>query len=151
AHCLRPRGGHGLRLRPGHRAGGHPALRHRGHPPLLRERPPLPGAVPLVKIPLAWLAEFVEVKAEPARLAEALTLVGLAVEGIEGKGADTVLDLDVTTNRPDCMNVYGVAREVSVIYGLPLRPLDLAFTETGPFASEALTVEIEAQDLCPRF
>src|SRR2546425_12909902 len=49
------------------------------------------------------------------------------------------------------MTVYGVAREVSVLYGVSLRPPDLSFPETGPPASEALDVTIEASDLCPRF
>ena len=104
-----------------------------------------------MKVPLSWLREYVEVPVEVERLAEALTLVGLAVEGIDKTGGDAVLDVDVTTNRVDCMNVYGVARELSVIYGRPLKPLELAFTETGAPAREALKVEIEAQDLCPRF
>jgi phenylalanyl-tRNA synthetase beta chain len=104
-----------------------------------------------VKVPLSWLAEFVDVPVEAARLGEDLTLVGLAVEGLESHGGDTVLDLDVTTNRVDCMNVYGVAREAAVIYGLPLRPLDVSFAEAGPPASQALEVVIEAPDLCPRF
>ena len=104
-----------------------------------------------MKVPLSWLREYVEVTVEAERLAEALTLVGLAVEGIDTSGGDAVLDIDVTTNRVDCMNVYGVAREVAVIYGRPLRPLDLAFTEGGAPAAEALRVEIEADDLCPRF
>ena len=115
----------------GHRARGHPALRHRGHPPLLRQRPSLPGAVPVMKVPLSWLREFVDVTVEAERLAEALTLVGLAVEGIDKTGGDAVLDIDVTTNRVDCMNVYGVAREVAVIYGLPLRPLELGVHRGG--------------------
>ena len=104
-----------------------------------------------MKVPVSWLREYVDVSVEPERLAEALTLVGLAVEGIDRSGGDAVLDIDVTTNRVDCMNVYGVAREVAVIYGRPLRPLDLSFTETGAPAAEGLRVEIEAQDLCPRF
>ena len=104
-----------------------------------------------MKIPVSWLREYVEVSVEPERLAEALTLVGLAVEGIDPSGGDAVLDIDVTTNRVDCMNVYGVAREVAVIYGRPLRPLELSFTETGAPAAESLRVEIEAPDLCPRF
>ena len=104
-----------------------------------------------MKVPLSWLREYVEVTVEAERLAEALTLVGLAVEGIDTSGGDAVLDIDVTTNRVDCMNVYGVAREVAVIYGRPLRPLDLAFTEGGAPAAEALRVEIEAEGLCPRF
>jgi phenylalanyl-tRNA synthetase beta chain len=104
-----------------------------------------------MKVPLSWLREFVDIPAEPRQLGEDLTFVGLALEGLEGRGTDAVLDLDVTTNRVDCMNVYGVAREVSVLYGVPLRPPDLSFPETGPPASEALDVTIEASDLCPRF
>ena len=104
-----------------------------------------------MRVPVSWLREYVEITVEPERLAEALTLVGLAVEGIDKSSDDAVLDVDVTTNRVDCMNVYGVAREVAVIYGQPLRPLDLHFTETGAPAADSLRVEIEALDLCPRF
>jgi phenylalanyl-tRNA synthetase beta chain len=88
---------------------------------------------------------------ETAKLAEDLTLVGLAVDGVERDGDETVLDLDITTNRVDCMNVYGVAREVSTLYRTPLRPPDVSFQEAGAPASEALQVSIEAPDLCPRF
>jgi len=104
-----------------------------------------------VKVPYSWLRDYVEVEATPQALGEALTLVGLALEGLEGEGNEAVLDLDVTTNRVDCMNVYGVAREVAVIYGVPLKPLALGFTEHGPAAAESLQVEIEAPDLCSRF
>ncbi len=104
-----------------------------------------------MRVPLSWLREFVDVRVEPQRLADGLTLAGLAVDAVETHGDDVVLDIDVTTNRVDCMNVYGVAREVSVLYGLPLRPLDVSFTESGPPAAAALDVTIEAADLCPRF
>ena len=104
-----------------------------------------------VKIPFSWLKELVDVPVEAARLGDDLTMAGLAIEGIETHGGETVLDLDITTNRVDCMNVLGVAREVSVIYGVPLRAPDVSFTEKGAPASAALTVAIEAADLCPRF
>src|SRR6266496_1950083 len=104
-----------------------------------------------MKVPLSWLREFVDVAVEPGRLGEDLTLAGFALDGLESDGKDAVLDLDVTTNRVDCMNVYGLAREVSVLYGLPLRPLELSLAEKGRVASEALEVGIEAPDLCPRF
>jgi phenylalanyl-tRNA synthetase beta chain len=104
-----------------------------------------------VKVPLSWLREFVDFPTEPRQLGEDLTFVGLALEGLEGRGDDAVLDLDITTNRVDCMNVYGVAREVSVLYGVPLRPPDLTFPEAGPPAADDLEVTIEAPDLCPRF
>jgi len=104
-----------------------------------------------MKVPLSWLAEFVEVPVEPRRLAEDLTLAGLSVDAVESDGKDTVLDLDITTNRVDCMNVHGVAREVSVLYRKPLRPLDVGTSEAGEPAARALRVEVEAPDLCPRF
>jgi phenylalanyl-tRNA synthetase beta chain len=104
-----------------------------------------------VKVPVSWLKEFVEVRVEPARLGHDLTMAGLALEGLETDGADAVLDLDITTNRVDCMNVYGVAREVAVLYGVPLRPLEVGVAEAGPPAAQALEVSIEAPDLCPRF
>jgi phenylalanyl-tRNA synthetase beta chain len=104
-----------------------------------------------MRVPLAWLKEFVDVGVELRRLADDLTAAGLAVDAVEGSGDDAVLEIDVTTNRVDCMNVYGVAREVAVLYGLPLRPLDTTLPEAGPEAGEALRVVIEAPDLCPRF
>src|SRR6266568_3394165 len=94
-----------------------------------------------MKVPLSWLREFVDFPTEPRQLGEDLTFVGLALEGLEGRGDEAVLDLDITTNRVDCMNVYGVA----------LRPPDVSFPEAGPPASESLDVTIEAPDLCPRF
>ena len=104
-----------------------------------------------MKIPVSWLRDFVDFTVEPPQLADDLTSVGLACDGIESFGNEAVLDLDITTNRVDAMNVYGVAREVATFYSLPLKPLSLDFTESGVAASEVLSVEIEAQDLCPRF
>ncbi len=104
-----------------------------------------------MKVPLSWLREYVPFEAEPRALADALTLSGLAVDAIEKVGDETILDLDITTNRVDCMNVYGVAREVAALYGLPLRPLDTTVAESGSPAEEALDVAIEAPDLCGRF
>ncbi len=104
-----------------------------------------------MKILVSWLREHVDVPVPVAKLAADLTEVGLAVDGIEARGEDAILDIDVTTNRVDCMNVRGVAREVSVIYGLPMKPLDVSFEEKGSAASSALKIAIDAPDLCPRF
>ena len=104
-----------------------------------------------MKIPVSWLRDFVDFTVEPRQLADDLTSVGLACDGIEMFGKEAVLDLDITTNRVDAMNMYGVAREVATLYSLPLKPLSLDFTESGVAATEALSVEIEARDLCPRF
>jgi len=104
-----------------------------------------------VRLPLSWLGEFVAVEEEPRKLADDLTAAGLAVDAIETVGRETVLELDVTTNRVDCMNVYGVAREVAALYGRGLHPPDTALDAQGSPASESLDVVIEAPDLCGRF
>jgi phenylalanyl-tRNA synthetase beta chain len=104
-----------------------------------------------VRLPLSWLAEYVAFTVEPRKLADDLTLAGLAVDGIETHGQETVLELDITTNRVDCMNVYGVAREVAALYGLPLRAPDTTVAAAGASADEAFDVRIEASELCGRF
>ena len=104
-----------------------------------------------MKIPVSWVKDFVDLRVEAEQLADDLTSVGLACDGIERFGSEAVLDLDITTNRVDAMNMYGVAREAATFYGLPLKPLDLAFEESGVASSDSLRVVIEAPELCPRF
>lgn len=104
-----------------------------------------------MKIPVSWVEDFVDLGVSAEQLADDLTGVGLACDGIEKFGSETVLDLDITTNRVDAMNMYGVAREAATFYGLPLKPLDLTFEESGAPSSDSLRVAIEAADLCPRF
>jgi phenylalanyl-tRNA synthetase beta chain len=105
-----------------------------------------------VKVLVSWLRDFVDLPADARAIGDALTSVGLAVDGVEPRdGGDAVLDLDITTNRVDAMNVYGVARELSVFYKTPLKPPATTFGERGTAATEVWSVEIEAPDLCPRF
>jgi phenylalanyl-tRNA synthetase beta chain len=85
-----------------------------------------------MKLPVSWLREYVDAPEDPAQIGEALTQVGFALEGIEGAGDEAVLDVDVTTNRVDAMNVYGLAREVAVIYSRPLRPLSCPSPKRDP-------------------
>src|SRR5271167_1522360 len=77
-----------------------------------------------------WIREFVDLAVDDRRLAEDLTGVGIAVEGISGSGADTIFEMEIGTNRPDAMNHYGVAREAAAIYDLPLKQLT-GFGDSG--------------------
>ena len=104
-----------------------------------------------MKISLAWLKEFVEVPVEPARFGQDVTNVGLAVETAETVGNDTIFELDVTTNRPDCLNHAGVAREVSAIYGKPLRAPEFELKESGRPAGDIFSISITDVDLCARY
>ena len=69
----------------------------------------------------AWLREFVNVAADDRQLAEDLTSAGIAVESVAEENGATIYEMDLTTNRVDAMNHYGVAREASAIYGVELK------------------------------
>ena len=112
-----------------------------------------------MRILVSWLRELVPVEASVAELADALTRHGFEVSAVDAApavperpaaGADAVLDLEITTNRPDCLSMIGIAREVSTIYGLALTrpPLADAIPGDEPLP---VTIEDDARDLCPRY
>lgn len=74
-----------------------------------------------MKVPLSWLKEYIDVKIPPKELAHRLTMAGVEVSHIQKSGKDTILELDLTTNRGDCASIIGVAREVSALINRPLR------------------------------
>lgn len=104
-----------------------------------------------MKLSLEWLRDYVELPETPEELGRPLTQAGLAVEGIEEVDGGTVLDIDVTTNRPDCMNHFGLAREIAVLYGRPLRRPPAAPAEASEPAKRAASVTIEDAQGCPRY
>ena len=106
-----------------------------------------------MKILTKWLRAYLPALAvEDAQLAEDLTLRGIAVEGIYDldPGNGSLYEMDITTNRVDAMNHYGIAREAAAIYGLPLGALDISLPEARP-AAKPFPVSIEAPDGCGRF
>jgi phenylalanyl-tRNA synthetase beta chain len=134
-----------------------------------------------MKIPLSWLREFVDVPGTPEEIAATMSVRGFAVEGIEPVDGDTVIDFEITANRPDCMSVIGMAREVATAYGLqarrpvaqgraapvaarepatdepaaepaaPSTPLGLHLVSLKAVDKADVDVVIESPDLCPRY
>jgi phenylalanyl-tRNA synthetase beta chain len=102
-----------------------------------------------MKISPTWLRDFVDIPVDNARLADDLTSVGAGVEGVLGQGNSTVFDMEITTNRPDDMNHYGLAREAAAIYDQPLKPI--APKLPAHVAAAPFPIEIQEPDLCPRF
>ena len=102
-----------------------------------------------------WLRELIDLELSPEETALQLTRVGLAVEGIHPYGDDFVLDIDLTSNRPDCLSHLGVARELSVISGKPVvtdrRSPDRLPDAPFPAILVHDLVKIEDPDLCHRF
>ncbi len=72
----------------------------------------------------AWLREFVNIAADDRQLAEDLTSAGIAVESVQEENGSTIYEMDLTTNRVDAMNHYGVAREASAIYDVELKKVE---------------------------
>jgi phenylalanyl-tRNA synthetase beta chain len=102
-----------------------------------------------MKISLNWLGDYLSGPINAQKAADALTHGGLPVESIETHGDDTVLDVEVTSNRSDCLSHQGVAREIGALLDLPLREVAVKAAESGEPAAGAVVVRIESPELCP--
>jgi phenylalanyl-tRNA synthetase beta chain len=123
-----------------------------------------------MKVLLSWLREFVDVEASAEEIAALMGVRGFAVESIEpfglstgasakaglstgasAKVSDSIIDFEVTANRPDCLSIVGIAREVATAYNLPLRlNLDARPTTIHEPPSD-IDIVIDNPDLCPRY
>ncbi|MGH9906086.1 MAG: phenylalanine--tRNA ligase subunit beta [Pyrinomonadaceae bacterium] len=98
-----------------------------------------------------WLRELTGTALTPLELRERLTMVGLAIDAVEQNNGDYVLDVEVPSNRPDCLSHVGIAREVAVIESLEVRyPFGKPARIAGS-AADVTSVEIRDPDLCPRY
>jgi phenylalanyl-tRNA synthetase beta chain len=104
-----------------------------------------------MKLSPQWLRDFVDLPVSNQRLANELTLAGIAVEGISGSGDATVFEMEITTNRPDAMNHYGVARECSALYDLPLKRIEPKLGSNGATNAVPFPIQIEDAEGCSRY
>src|SRR5882672_4172387 len=105
-----------------------------------------------MKVSYNWLKEFVDVAASPEEVASRLALSGTNIASIETGAYGAVIDGEITSNRPDCLGMLGIAREVGAIYRLPVKIDSPKPAESkAARASDAVKIKIEAQDLCGRF
>ena len=98
-----------------------------------------------------WLKDYVALDASVETVADRLMMAGLNLESIEERSGDHAVDLEVTSNRPDCLGHIGVAREASVLFGKPLTIPAAAVKSNGSPVEKATSVSIECPDLCPRY
>jgi len=107
-----------------------------------------------MKVTYNWLKDFVEIKISPKVLAEKLTMAGLEVTSQEEKDGDFVFEIEVTSNRPDCLSVVGIAREVAAITNKKLYtkryPLS-ANKKRYPLNAKTFKIEIENKRDCPLY
>jgi phenylalanyl-tRNA synthetase beta chain len=98
-----------------------------------------------------WLTDYLRLDMPVEVLTERLTLAGLNRESIADVGGDIAIDLEVTSNRSDCLGHLGVAREIGVLFQKELWSPEPRPAESGPPVEERTSVTVLASDLCPRF
>ena len=111
-----------------------------------------------ILIPYSWLKEYLKTEAKPKDIAKYLSLCSQSVEKFTPTpDGDYIYEIEVTTNRADCLSVYGIARELGVIlprFGIKAKFRKLTNYELRITNSEKnlpLEVKITKSNLCPRF
>jgi len=104
-----------------------------------------------MKVSLNWLTDYVDISMPAAELAELMTAIGLNVDAIIETPTDIVLDVEVTSNRPDCLGHLGIAREIAAATGAAFHPPKIESLPTTGRVEELTSVQVEAPELCPRY
>lgn len=105
-----------------------------------------------MKLSYNWLKEYVSLKVSAEELAKGLTMSGSEVGEVVISGTDRIMDLEITSNRPDCLNIIGLAREASAVFNkdllLPEMKIPKSFIEKG---GPEVKCEIKNKKLCPLY
>ncbi len=103
-----------------------------------------------MRLPLEWLEDYIEVDIPVEELAHRLTMAGIAVENIEKVDNDTILELDLTPNRGDCLGIINIAREVAALTGKPLDIPRTKLDEIDEKVEDFVKITVES-NLCKRY
>ena len=101
-----------------------------------------------MRLSVNWLKDYIDPKLSTEELIERLTMAGLEVEGIDYVGKDTVLEIEITTNRPDCLSILGLAREIGAITAKAVKNPKIKNFKT---ASLKNLIHIENKKDCSRY
>jgi len=112
---------------------------------------PLPLLEKAMIVSQKWLADYVDVSMSHDELVDRLTMSGLNHEGTEAVGDDSAIDLEVTSNRADCLGHVGVAREIAVLYETELKVPDPQPKTSGVSIADHCKVSIEDSASCQKY
>ena len=104
-----------------------------------------------MKISLNWLSDYIKTGDSAEQVAEILSDLGFPCEGIEKLDDDTVIDIEITSNRGDCLGYIGVARELAAATGKELIMPKIELDESEKDVTEFADVQIDEPDLCGRY
>lgn len=105
----------------------------------------------VMKISLNWLRDYIGIDLSAEQIAETLSDLGLPYEGIEHLADDAVIDVEVTTNRSDCLSFIGIARELAAATSKPLKIPAVDLPESDRDVTQFASVEILEPQLCGRY
>src|SRR5947199_8142882 len=98
-----------------------------------------------------WLTQYVRLDMPVEALTDRLMMAGLNHESTDEVGGDLAIDLEVTSNRPDCLGHLGIAREVAVLWDRPLKRPAAAPREGNTSVADLASVAVECPRLCSRY
>jgi phenylalanyl-tRNA synthetase beta chain len=104
-----------------------------------------------MKVSLNWLSDYIETGLDADRIAEILSDLGFPCEGIEHLDDDVVIDIEITSNRGDCLGYIGIARELAAATGQKLKMSDIELDELDKDVTQYADVEIVEPELCGRY
>ncbi|RKY13118.1 MAG: phenylalanine--tRNA ligase subunit beta, partial [Planctomycetota bacterium] len=105
-----------------------------------------------MRVTYNWLKQFLpDLHASPEKVAEILTFIGFEVERFEKIGSDWAYDVDVTSNRPDCLSALGLARELGAAVKVPLKTVEVSPPFSDTHTTELTSVEVVDTELCPHY
>ena len=104
-----------------------------------------------MNIALDWIADYLDAPVDAQAAEDALVNAGLPVESSEAHGSTRVLDVEVTSNRSDCLCHVGLARELAVLLGREFRFPQIAVRATGPEAATLAAVTVDDTAACPYY
>ena len=104
-----------------------------------------------MKILLSWLNDYIETGLDPEKITDILSDLGFPCEGMEKFDGDTVIDIEVTSNRGDCLSYIGIARELAAFTGKQLTVPAVELQESTKDVTDLAGIEILEPDLCWRY
>jgi phenylalanyl-tRNA synthetase beta chain len=104
-----------------------------------------------MKVLLNWLSDYIETGLPAEKVVEILSGLGLPCEGIKSFDNDVVIDVEITSNRSDCLSYIGIARELAAATGKKLKTPAVELDESARDVTELAAVEIAEPDLCGRY
>ncbi len=104
-----------------------------------------------MNISLEWLSQYLRDTPGHLACADALTMAGLPTENFTRVGDDWVMDVEVTSNRADCLSHLGIARELAALLKLGVNEVEPTATASSTHAASAVSVHIDAHDVCPHY